>query len=218
MRHAHEGQQARAIELVRHARHKNFVRFLFPNHIALGVQHLHSMRLEPLGQGRADAVPQRQLLDGHFRAEIHFPPRIIFLRGVRHGFFFEIAVRVAVVAVFRRTAKRRAALRCLAFWRDIFAIAENLHLGEMEKNIVAQIGDAHETAVEIFFAFRAELQREAFVELTHAGHLQARDSLRHRFCQKAFAREDLRLERGDDHRFFKYRRPRWKAIQRCGLE
>ena len=171
MRHAHEGQHTRAIEPVRYAGIEDLFRFLFPNHIAIGVEHLNAMRLESLREVGPESVPQHQFFNRHFRAEVHFPPRIIFLRGVRHGFFFEITVSVAVVAVFRRTSKRRAALRGFSLRRDVIAIAENLHFGEMQIHSVAHIRHAHEAAVEIFFAFRTQLQRNPLLELAHAGDL-----------------------------------------------
>ena len=39
----HEGQQPRAVERVVDIHFKDLVGFLFPNHLAIGVQHLHSM-------------------------------------------------------------------------------------------------------------------------------------------------------------------------------
>ena len=47
--HGHEGQQPRAVERVVDIHLEDLVGFLFPNHLAGGVQHLDTMHLEPLG-------------------------------------------------------------------------------------------------------------------------------------------------------------------------
>ena len=182
MRHAHEGQHTRAIEPVRYAGIEDLVRFLFPNHTAIRIEHLNAMYLEPLRGVGIEPVPQHQFFNRHFCAEIHFPPRIIFLRGVRHGFICKNAIRVAVVAIRRRTRKRRTALRGFSLWRDVIAIAENLDFGEMQIYSIAHIRDTHEAAIEIFFAFRPQLQRKSFLELAHAGDLKARNFLSQRVC------------------------------------
>ena len=111
-----------------------------PHGPPLRVERDHAEAFQPLG--RLGAVPHGDALQREVCFQVHLPPAIIALRGVRHGALRVFAVRVPINRPLRLGVRKRARLRGHTAERDVFSAAENLDLRELEDFVFTRKLDA----------------------------------------------------------------------------